>query len=81
MRIDDAHLRGSRSSRSGSMKKKKKKKKKERHDRRQKKKRKSFFTDPYFFREGEILCKLSKNLREFCVLFWGGVKRRSPKKK
>ena len=24
------------------------------------------------FFEREILCKLSKNLREFCVLFWGG---------
>lgn len=33
------------------------------------------------FFEREILCKLSKNLREFCVLFWGGCQTSKSKKK
>ncbi len=33
------------------------------------------------FFEREILCKLSKNLREFCVLFCGGCQTSKSKKK
>ena len=50
-------------------------------DRRQKKKRKSFFNDPYFFREGEILLVNYQRIWGSFVFFFGGVSNVEVQKK
>ena len=62
------------------MKKKRKRTRRSDDDRRQKKKERASSPTLIFFERGDFVGKLSKNLREFCVLFWGGCQTSKSKK-